>query len=335
MFEKYHDYLKQFAAMQFPGSIQNMGTHFPIHLLQKLEPCWDGVRVDIADVDTSCLEEYQFAVRCYGEDIYDTVEDLVLDTLGLADASEEDIQAYNKKIETGEDEDEEDFDSFRPEEPFRPFEPGQDDLETYLSAYMPDVEVYAYHRNMYWDTMAVAFSKQELETVREDLSNHIFSKTRIFSMAGNSFGRESGDYLPMMQFLMDYGTNLLVEDAKNVSIRTEALMSAPDVVQHYKKNPNTPVTIAQYRISSQDEFNGMCLVVVGTGHIEVSPRNHEYPVGRLHLVVMDADGNKTRSMRYPYECDGTGANLWKEAKEGQPDVAHRLYFYAKYCKEVL
>ena len=107
------------------------------------------------------------------------------------------------------------------------------------------------------------------------------------------------------------------------------------MIRHYKQNPDTPITIAKYRISSQDEFNGMQLAVVGAGHIEVSPRNHEYPVGRLHFVVMDADGNKTRSMRYPYECDGTGKSLWKAAKDGQPDAAHRLYFYAKYCKEGL
>lgn len=84
-------YLKQYAALQFPGSVDNFGTKTPIHLLQQQEESEHSVSLREACDSDYDLDGAQFLFE--GE-VYDSVTDLVKEDLGLDD--EESIQEYNK-----------------------------------------------------------------------------------------------------------------------------------------------------------------------------------------------------------------------------------------------
>lgn len=84
-------YLKQYAALQFPGSVDNFGTKTPIHLLQQQEESEHS-----ASLREACDSDYDLdgAQFLFEGTTYDSVTDLVKENLGLDD--EESIQEYNK-----------------------------------------------------------------------------------------------------------------------------------------------------------------------------------------------------------------------------------------------
>lgn len=87
--------LKAYAALQFPGSIDNFGTKTPIHLLmQQADSEHNLVLTDACDSDCD-LDGAQFD---YLGTIYDTVSELVKDRLGLK--TDEDVAMFNKNNPT-------------------------------------------------------------------------------------------------------------------------------------------------------------------------------------------------------------------------------------------
>lgn len=84
-------YLKQYAALQFPGSVDNFGTKTPIHLLQQQEESEHSVSLREACDSDYDLDGAQFL---FEGATYDSVTDLVKDNLCLDD--EESIQKYNE-----------------------------------------------------------------------------------------------------------------------------------------------------------------------------------------------------------------------------------------------
>lgn len=87
--------LKAYAALQFPGSIDNFGTKTPIHMLmQQADSEHQLVLTDACDSDCD-LDGAQFD---YLGTIYDTVSELVKDRLGLK--TDEDVAMFNKNNPT-------------------------------------------------------------------------------------------------------------------------------------------------------------------------------------------------------------------------------------------
>lgn len=84
-------YLKQYAALQFPDSVDNFGTKTPIHLLQQQEESEHSVSLREACDSDYDLDGAQFL---FEGATYDSVTDLVKDNLCLDD--EESIQEYNE-----------------------------------------------------------------------------------------------------------------------------------------------------------------------------------------------------------------------------------------------
>ena len=84
-------YLKQYAALQFPGSVDNFGTKTPIHLLQQQEESEHSVSLREACDSDYDLDGAQFL---FEGATYDSVTDLVKDNLCLDD--EKSIQEYNE-----------------------------------------------------------------------------------------------------------------------------------------------------------------------------------------------------------------------------------------------
>lgn len=75
-------YLKQYAALQFPGSVDNFGTKTPIHLLQQQEESEHSVSLREACDSDYDLDGAQFL---FEGATYDSVTDLVKDNLCLDD----------------------------------------------------------------------------------------------------------------------------------------------------------------------------------------------------------------------------------------------------------
>lgn len=71
-------YLKQYAALQFPGSVDNFGTKTPIHLLQQQEESEHSVSLREACDSDYDLDGAQFL---FEGATYDSVTDLVKDNL--------------------------------------------------------------------------------------------------------------------------------------------------------------------------------------------------------------------------------------------------------------
>lgn len=91
--KKQQHYLKQLAALQFPGSIDNLSTRLPIYALEQQLPKEDTVKLDDAVIEGQDIEYSKF----YDEDgcSYSSVSELVEVQLGLDD--DDSIREYNEE----------------------------------------------------------------------------------------------------------------------------------------------------------------------------------------------------------------------------------------------
>lgn len=91
--KKQQHYLKQLAALQFPGSIDNLSTRLPIYALEQQLPKDDTMKLDDAVIEGQDIEYNKF----YDEDgcSYSSVSELVEVQLGLDD--DDSIREYNEE----------------------------------------------------------------------------------------------------------------------------------------------------------------------------------------------------------------------------------------------
>lgn len=205
-------YLKQYAALQFPGSVDNFGTKTPIHLLQQQEESEHSVSLREACDSDYDLDGAQFLFE--GE-TYDSVTDLVKENLGLDD--EESIQEYNKHPR---------FD------PFIPYEELVDkknadredirdihdshcldtmadyvDMYSTASGYDTADDITVLLPSSSYETVGMAFTHQALKQYEKSIDNHLFRKHRCYAACGEGYGREAGDYYPIMNFIVMQGNS--------------------------------------------------------------------------------------------------------------------------------
>ena len=85
-------YLKQLAALQFPGSIDNYSTITPIHVLQQQLRSDEDMSLSDAANSGYTLGE---GTRFYDNEGngYDSISKLVMDAIGIC--SDEEVQEYN------------------------------------------------------------------------------------------------------------------------------------------------------------------------------------------------------------------------------------------------
>ena len=94
--KKQQHYLKQLAALQFPGSIDNLSTRMPIYALEQQLPKDDTMKLDDAVIEGQDIEYSKF----YDEDgcSYSSVSELVEVQLGLDD--DDSIRNTTRKTQT-------------------------------------------------------------------------------------------------------------------------------------------------------------------------------------------------------------------------------------------
>lgn len=220
-------YLKRFAALQFEGFVDNFGTNMPIHVLEQQLPKEDTVKLDDAVIEGQEIDYSRFYDEKGNE--YSSVSELVQTRLSLDD--DDAIQEYNKE---------------NPGLPYIPYEKLRDmdkkdipemlssviDEADYVDAYKEVTHVASYHVEVTpmsnnYETMGFAFTHQGLKEYEKSIDNHIFYPCRCYAHAGEKFGREAGDFYPIMEFLHSAGEQLLFN---NISFTANPISSSDAIV---------------------------------------------------------------------------------------------------------
>ena len=325
--------LRRMAALQFPGSIENYCTKHPIHLLQQRSSDRQKMRFNDAFYDHN-LKGAQYE---YEDVFYDSIDEMLKAILNIDGYDEEEIRDYNEQRE------------FRGELGYYPYERfltlGPDEYQwananeqDYLNAYdVNEAEVFVYPQSEHFETMAIAFTHQALEDVREDMDNHIFNDTRTYAMCGERFGRSegSGDYYPLMDFLYSTGEAFLMEDAESMSIEVRKLLSPEQVEQLYDENPEELHQAASILINDKKSHQDVVMDVMVQGNMVSDRRGGKYPVvqKRYVRVLRSSENGETQLSYYPYpfECDGTVKALHDQRHRfDKLTPIQRLYFYCMF-----
>ena len=107
----------------------------------------------------------------------------------------------------------------------------------YLDAYdIPDGDVIAAPRSGAFETMAMAFTHQELENQKELLHNHIFEDTRTYAICGSSYSRDNEEVSTIMHLMMSLGESFLLQDLHHLEFSNIILTDKEYAAEEFGKN---------------------------------------------------------------------------------------------------
>ena len=330
--KKENFYLKRFAALQFAGSRENYSTRDPIHLLQQRSSDRDWLLIQDA------VENHDMtgAFYMYDEVEYDNIEDVVKAKLGICDFTEEQIEEYNTDMRNW---------ARMPYYTYQEFlnlsddeyEWGNYNELDYLDAYdIPDGDVIAAPRSGAFETMAMAFTHQELENQKELLHNHIFEDTRTYAICGSSYSRDNEEVSTIMHLMMSLGESLLLQDLHHLEFSNIILTDKEYAAEEFGKNPGKAFETASFTVKDNsavkpDDVAEYHISVMSAGEI----RYENHPVVTAHYVVVDrkkVDGSVSQDYYiYPFDVDWGNERLMDERSEKNAlSGIERLFFYILY-----
>lgn len=330
--------LKAYAALQFPGSIDNFGTKTPIHLLmQQADSEHNLVLTDACDSDCD-LDGAQFD---YLGTIYDTVSELVKDRLGLK--TDEDVAMFNKNNPTP-------FVSY--EKLFGSYDVDDEDMQRifdahslaneadYVDMYTPvsDVsscEILVHLPSSAYETMGVSFTHQGIEQYRDSIDNHLFRKNYCYAMGGEGYGRDAGDFYPIMEFLRDAGEQLLVKDLEGFCVKRMSLATDEEIAEHYRSHPDESFQAAYIKVYDKHACSVYSRIYVFcSGHEEFCAEGQPHLIYENSYVIVNKAGD-TYKVPYPFDGDRYIASLNKDSDETQQlNAMQRLFFWTEYKKHI-
>lgn len=334
-------YLKQYAALQFPGSVDNFGTKTPIHLLQQQEESEHSVSLREACDSDYDLDGAQFL---FEGATYDSVTDLVKDNLCLDD--EESIQKYNEhprfdpfipydELVDKKNADREDIRDIRDSHRLDTMADYVDMYST-ASGYDTADDITVLLPSSSYETVGMAFTHQALKQYEKSIDNHLFRKHRCYAACGEGYGREAGDYYPIMNFIRDAGEQLLIQDLENFDVKVMELASDDEVADFYCEHPHELFRAAYIKVSEKDTI-GKCysrLYVFCSGHEETFSDGSSFPVCDSHYVMAVKEG-KGYKVPYPFDCNRFADELNKKSNEKERlTPAQRLFFWTEYKKPI-
>lgn len=289
----------QFAALQFPGSIENAGTRSPIHILQSLKTV-DYHEIPMADYHEGCILIWE-------TDQHDRPEMLV-------------------KAINGED-------------PKTRFDPNKKDLAQWLAEdnnIDPDSErISCLEPEQAWDNMGFSLVRQDMMRLRRDLSNHIFGKAQIYSQTPEAFGRESGQLQKTMNTMLRIGSDLLSDLLGALRVETLAPWSYDATRQLYRMNPDKP--FCPWRVNFKNDSGVLwALSVKCIGHDQKNFSDGlcaEHPI----LCLYTQNQLAPKQVYWPFHGDPCLKALerTKPFFENDPlDIIHRILAFALYSMSV-
>jgi hypothetical protein len=318
--EKEKQTLKEFAALQFPGSADNYGNKWPLHLVEKQVGDWIPTDFDDveANMDTeSFLFEYQ-----YGPDYYsaDSVYALVLAVKGITD---KEVGKYNSELDWNEPH-------------IIPFEDAIDkmeipgcsfgitDLNDYLTVYgIRPKQVYVYRRPDSWRISNMSFTHRGAVKLFEEYSCLNEKSVRIKTAAENE-----GNFQVFMQMLYRLGDALLQEECRELDWEETNRLGPSEVIAHYYDESDQEFLVANYNLKvpagllGNDKKTSGTLKVFASGHME-GIGGKEYPLSSLRAILEVPD--YVKKAVYPFESDYVGKSL------GNRDGVFRLFNYIRFA----
>lgn len=160
--------------------------------------------------------------------------------------------------------------------------------------------------------------------------------TGWFVVSGEGYGREAGDYYPIMNFIRDAGEQLLIQDLENFDVKVMELASDDEVADFYCEHPHELFRAAYIKVSEKDTI-GKCysrLYVFCSGHEETFSDGSSFPVCDSHYVKAVKEG-KEYKVPYPFDCNRFADELNKKFNEKERlTPAQRLFFWTEYKKPI-
>lgn len=318
-------YLKQFAALQFEGSIDNFGTNMPIHVLEQQVPSSFSIPLSDAVDDGADLDGAEYYVK---DSSFSSVSDLVMSYLNLY--NENDITKYNSSHCR----------------PFIPFEKLSDCDELprfleyvdnerdYIDAYTEDTNVHSQIVSVApmtssFEPMGYAFTHQELEYYQKSIDNHIFHFCRTYAHAGEQYSRRVGDFYPIMEFLHSAGEQLLREDIKRYDIYSD-IRTEEEMHEFYRTQPDEMVLAAYVEVNDKVSGKRYCSIRVWcAGHeVKTGTTGSYYVLNKHYLTVNKND--MVATFPYPFSCDDGINSLLKTKDTDILTPVERLFLWTEY-----
>lgn len=315
-------YLRRFAALQFPGSVENYSTRNPIHLLQQRSSDRDNdKRFWDAYIDGE-LDGAYFTHEDFAGEHFENLNDLVMSCLEIYD--EDAIERYNDDC------------SITGNKPFEQLVPGEDEYE-YLQKYGIDVDaVTAWIQADSWDTMAIGFTHDEVDHQRELLDNHITEEDRTYAMAPTSYGRENEEVACIMDFIRNAGEELLSEDLRNYDFRNLRIKSPEEVIEHFRKSPDSKFMSVSFRVHDKVNDIDYKVKVTTAGKMQQLRDASEIAIIKpdsRYLEVTKTDHGVATVQKFPYPFEHDHANeVFFSGNDGFLTAVNRLFLYTLYKK---
>lgn len=284
-------YLKRFAALQFEGSVDNFGTNMPIHVLEQQLPKEDTMKLDDAVIEGQEIDYSRFYDEKGNE--YSSVSELVQTRLGLDD--DDAIQEYNKEV-------------------------------AHVASY--HVEVTPMSNN--YEAMGFAFTHQGLKEYEKSIDNHIFYPCRCYAHAGEKYGREAGDFYPIMEFLHSAGEQLLREDIRRYDIKPAVIRTEEEMHEFYRTQPDEMILAALVEVDDKVTGKRYCSIRVWCSGHEVKTRSTgSYYVLNKHYLTVNKD-DMVATYPYPFSCDDGANTLLKATDTNILTPVERLFLWTEY-----
>ena len=323
-------YLKRFAALQFEGSVDNFGTNMPIHVLEQQLPKENTVKLDDAVIEGQDIDYSKFYDEKGNE--YSSVSELVQTLLGLDD--DDSIQEYNKE---------------NPDLPYIPYEKLRDmdkkdvpemlssviDEADYVDAYKEVTDIASYNVEVVpmsnnYETMGFAFTHQGLKEYEKSIDNHIFYPCRCYAHAGGKYGREAGDFYPIMEFLHSAGEQLLREDIRRYDIKPAVIRTEEEMHEFYRTQPDEMILAALVEVDDKVTGKRYCSIRVWCSGHEVRTRSTgSYYVLNKHYLTVNKD-DMVATYPYPFSCDDGANTLLKATDTNILTPVVRLFLWTEY-----
>lgn len=322
-------YLKRFAALQFEGSVDNFSTNMPIHVLEQQLPKDDTMKLDDAVIEGQDFDYSKFYDERGNE--YSSVSELVQTLLDLDD--DDSIQEYNEE---------------NPDLPYIPYEKLREmdkkdlpealssvvDEADYVDAYNEvtdiascNVEVVPMSNN--YEAMGFAFTHQGLKEYEKSIDNHIFYPCRCYAQAGEKFGREAGDFYPIMELLHSAGEQLLRQDLRRYNVQPLVVRTPDEMDNFYRTQPNEMILAAYLEVIDKVSDKIYSKIRVWCcGHEETYGKGEKYISVTKHYLTVDK-GDGIATFPYPFSCDRSTEQFFKE-NNGLLSPAERLFCWTEY-----
>ena len=323
-------YLKQYAALQFEGSIDNFSTRLPIHVLE--EQCRSDTSMRLDDAISEYIELDTAKLYDGDNNDYDTVSELIQTRLDLDD--DEAIAKHNSdpslcpfipyedlmKMEKNE----------RPEQ----LQYVSDEAE-YVDAYSDETGLFASSVTVipmtnHYTPIGYAFTHQALEEYKDEVDNHIFNPFRFYAHAGEErSSHRVGDYYPIMESILNIGEQLLRQDLRRYDVQSLFIRTPDEMDNFFRTQPNEMILAGYLEVVDKVSNKFYSKIRIWCcGHEETYGEGKKYISVTKHYLTVDK-GDGIATFPYPFSCDGSTEQFFKE-NNGLLSPAERLFCWTEY-----